>query len=436
MQFLRECIRNVTKRLKALAVLGALCLLLSSLVVDVAAAQQSGAACTIPDGARTTTDPARIDQQEGAEVTYSYVDGEGEPLLDLRATVKETDGLVTFINRNGGPVVRNQSQPMKTIIEWEFLKPDSDDRVTSVIAMRVDDLDSSKLERVSFDKNDLARLYTKFGLDVESSADDLSVQTPVTIDEGWFVAALAPTKSVEIAFSNDGESGVSGFGVQLICDSEGAAAVGTIGFESDGSAGSGTRWRRLAGLLFVAHGLGGLACWAVGRRVDYHRAEVDPLTGAYNSLAVDRRMQPALDSLPGGGVGVLKVHVQNLSNVAESCGKEAADQLIRTIADRLSDAIRPDADSVIRTGGNEFLVLLTQLHRPLSHAQAIGQRLVTDASNPVDIGDQKISPLVNVGVVYCLEPRQASEVISAADRALGESKCLGSGNCVTIETAV
>lgn len=85
------------------------------------------------------------------------------------------------------------------------------------------------------------------------------------------------------------------------------------------------------------------------------RAQIDPLTDAYNRFFLDD-LRPTLAREPAGGSIVL-IDVDGLKTINDKEGHEEGDKAIWTVAAAVKKLIRGD-DYLIRWGGDEFLVVL------------------------------------------------------------------------------
>jgi diguanylate cyclase (GGDEF)-like protein len=85
------------------------------------------------------------------------------------------------------------------------------------------------------------------------------------------------------------------------------------------------------------------------------RAQIDPLTDAYNRFFMDE-LRPQLSREPAGGSIVL-IDVDGLKTINDKEGHEEGDKAIWTVAAAVKKLIRGD-DYLIRWGGDEFLVVL------------------------------------------------------------------------------
>ncbi|MEV5961783.1 GGDEF domain-containing protein [Kribbella sp. NPDC051952] len=90
---------------------------------------------------------------------------------------------------------------------------------------------------------------------------------------------------------------------------------------------------------------------------EWHAARQDPLTGVGNRRAMDERLTAARDS--GRAVTLLAIDVDELKLVNDTFGHACGDELLQLVANLLVEQARA-TDAVIRSGGDEFFVVLDQ----------------------------------------------------------------------------
>jgi diguanylate cyclase (GGDEF)-like protein len=102
-----------------------------------------------------------------------------------------------------------------------------------------------------------------------------------------------------------------------------------------------------------------------------HEALHDPLTKLANRQLLYREATKALAEMPrtGDGLAMLVIDLDKFKDINDTLGHAAGDQLLASVADRLSSAMRPQ-DLVARLGGDEFAVLIRELADPESARQA------------------------------------------------------------------
>ena len=95
-----------------------------------------------------------------------------------------------------------------------------------------------------------------------------------------------------------------------------------------------------------------------------HIALHDPLTGLPNRISFEEHLELALSRADrtGAAAAVLFIDLDNFKLVNDSFGHAAGDELLRAVGSRLREAIRK-MDVVARQGGDEFLILLSDLER-------------------------------------------------------------------------
>lgn len=159
----------------------------------------------------------------------------------------------------------------------------------------------------------------------------------------------------------------------------------------------------------------------------------DPLTGLTNRRGLQDALVDAMKAArPNALVGLFVLDLDRFKPVNDRYGHDVGDDLLRVEAKRLRAAVR-DGDTVARTGGDEFVVVVTGL-RSEAEADQIANTLVTELSKPVSLQTVSDGPLsVGVTVGYALAPLQASDphgLMLSADRAMYEGKQGGRNRAV------
>ncbi|MCU7725931.1 sensor domain-containing diguanylate cyclase [Actinoplanes sp. KI2] len=144
-----------------------------------------------------------------------------------------------------------------------------------------------------------------------------------------------------------------------------------------------------------------------------HEASHDALTGLPNR----RRMQDALDaSLREDAVAVLFVDLDGFKPVNDAHGHEAGDELLRQVAQRLSECVREN-DVLARVGGDEFVVLMPGIHDP-SDTDAMGDRIRAAVEAAFLIDGHEVTIGASVGVHLAPLSCDPDEALRAADHAM------------------
>jgi len=156
------------------------------------------------------------------------------------------------------------------------------------------------------------------------------------------------------------------------------------------------------------------------------QARRDALTGLENRAAFTEELARALVDGSGrpGSVAVLYIDLDGFKIVNDSLGHAAGDDLLVTVADRIS-ALTRSCDVLARYGGDEFTMLVTCL-RETSEAVTIAERLTRVFSAPFDIAGRKLHISASVGVATNSDTSDRAEtLISQADAAQYRAKQVG-----------
>jgi diguanylate cyclase (GGDEF)-like protein/PAS domain S-box-containing protein len=155
-------------------------------------------------------------------------------------------------------------------------------------------------------------------------------------------------------------------------------------------------------------------------------AHHDPLTGLPNRLLLKDRMQQAIvhGERSGNKVALLFVDLDRFKAVNDSFGHPVGDALLRDAAQRLLACVR-DSDTISRHGGDEFLVVLTDLQNSEVPAQIAAKIMATlGESFHIETHEATISASVGIAV-YPDDGTDFDELLKKADTAMYHAKEAG-----------
>ena len=122
-----------------------------------------------------------------------------------------------------------------------------------------------------------------------------------------------------------------------------------------------------------------------------HLAHHDSLTDLPNRILFNDRLNQALAQARrhDRGVGVLFVDLDHFKAINDSLGHEAGDALLKIVADRLTRCVRA-TDTVARLSGDEFTVLLQDVHRT-QDAWHVAHNVLDAIMQPAILGSQSVT---------------------------------------------
>jgi diguanylate cyclase (GGDEF)-like protein len=154
----------------------------------------------------------------------------------------------------------------------------------------------------------------------------------------------------------------------------------------------------------------------------------DPVTGLPNRALLAELVRRAIEEYErdGGSCSLLLVELHDFASVNESLGHHRAQQVVRLIADRLSDAAGPSC-TVARTGVGEFTILVPEEARLLDGLLAQG--LLDSVQQPLDIEGEAAFVGACVGIArYPADGDTAEAVERAGESALRLARQAGPGS--------
>ena len=159
-------------------------------------------------------------------------------------------------------------------------------------------------------------------------------------------------------------------------------------------------------------------------------AKHDFLTGLPNRLLLTERLSQAigLAHRHHKQVGLLFLDLDFFKHINDSLGHAIGDQLLQLVADRLAACVRATDTVVCRQGGDEFVVLLTDIEQP-QDAALVAEKLLAACAEPYLIGGHELHVSFSIGIsVYPDDGITVETVMQSADTAMYHAKEGGRNN--------
>jgi diguanylate cyclase (GGDEF)-like protein len=123
---------------------------------------------------------------------------------------------------------------------------------------------------------------------------------------------------------------------------------------------------------------------------------------------------------------VLFLDLDGFKQINDMHGHDAGDRVLQEVANRLLDTTR-DSDSVGRRGGDEFLVLMLEVHDDAS-AVMLASKIRERIAEPIVVAGLNLSVGVSVGIaIYPEDALIATDLLKHADAAMYAAKKGGLG---------
>lgn len=168
-----------------------------------------------------------------------------------------------------------------------------------------------------------------------------------------------------------------------------------------------------------------------------HQALHDSLTGLPNRMLMADRLKIAINQAQRHDhkVGVLFLDLDNFKNVNDSLGHAFGDKLLIAVAQLLLDTFR-DEDSVCRLGGDEFIIILSNIDS-LNTIYPMANRLLSLLNEPLCLEEHEIRTTASIGVaIYPDNGKTTNELLKNADIAMYAAKDLGKNTLSTFSASM
>ena len=154
-----------------------------------------------------------------------------------------------------------------------------------------------------------------------------------------------------------------------------------------------------------------------------HSAQHDFLTGLPNRMLLNDRVSQAivLAHRHMKKVAVLFLDLDGFKHINDSLGHPIGDKLLQSVAKRLVDCGR-SSDTVSRQGGDEFVVLLSEVEQS-DDAAITARRMLLAVAEPHSIGPHDLHVTASIGLsIYPDDGLDAETLIKNADTAMYQAK--------------
>lgn len=152
-------------------------------------------------------------------------------------------------------------------------------------------------------------------------------------------------------------------------------------------------------------------------------SSLDPLTGAYNRSVMQRFLETSFADAQKNGkeFSILMLDIDYFKKVNDTYGHLIGDQVLQLLVMLLQNTLR-DKDSIIRFGGEEFLIILH--NTKYEFAYNIAERIRKLAETNMFTPDHK--PItVSIGIASYQSEQSAEELLKKADENLYKAKAKG-----------
>jgi len=158
-------------------------------------------------------------------------------------------------------------------------------------------------------------------------------------------------------------------------------------------------------------------------------AYIDSLTGLANRLLFRDRLEQVLKAVQRNKThaALLYLDLDQFKRVNDSLGHDVGDALLMKVAERLRQCVRHQ-DTVARMGGDEFVMLLTDVD-DMAGASAVARKVLKHMSQPMHLLKHEIIITPSIGITLAPhDSLNADILLKNADLAMYRAKASGRNN--------
>ena len=162
-----------------------------------------------------------------------------------------------------------------------------------------------------------------------------------------------------------------------------------------------------------------------------HMAMHDELTGLANRVLLKDRINTAINfhQRQSLQMALLFIDLDGFKSINDTYGHDVGDELLKKVADKLSLCVRK-SDTIVRFGGDEFVILLTGLHNK-EEAAFIAEKVLKLVQQPfqLTVGDANIGCSIGIAI-YPDDAKTDTDLLKEADRLMYKVKAAGKNHYI------
>ena len=163
-----------------------------------------------------------------------------------------------------------------------------------------------------------------------------------------------------------------------------------------------------------------------------YMATHDDLTGLANRVLLKDRLSNAITfhQRQELSIAVLFIDLDGFKNINDNYGHDVGDELLIEVASRLKSCVR-ESDTVVRFGGDEFVLLLTGLHNQ-NEAAYVAEKVLKLIQQPISLSSSVTASIgCSIGIAMFPDDGESdNDLLKIADSLMYKVKASGKNNYV------
>ncbi|MEO2055346.1 MAG: EAL domain-containing protein [Nitrospira sp.] len=158
----------------------------------------------------------------------------------------------------------------------------------------------------------------------------------------------------------------------------------------------------------------------------YYRAHYDQLTGLANRLLFSERLSQAMKHSKRKNkiLALMFIDLDRFKNVNDTFGHSLGDYLLKEAGNRFQACVKED-DSVARSGGDEFLILLPNINDK-EDAEAVAKEIIEQSSLPFRLKGHDAFVSASIGItMFPADGDDVTTMLKNSDMAMYQAKDAG-----------